>query len=137
MNQPPADLYGIENTNRGCTLINNPAFQSKIPPSLALGGGFGPGVITGKADISDSNPTAVNPGGVPIFYKNVVLGGIGVVTTSSNLNVAEYTAFAGASTARSGPTDAFGPAHAAPGVVFIGRIALPFLSQTSLPRRLS
>ncbi len=133
MNQPPADLYGIENTNRGCTLINNPAFQSKIPPSLALGGGFGPGVITGKADISDSNPTAVNPGGVPIFYKNVVLGGIGVVTTSSNLNVAEYTAFAGATTARSGPTDAFGPTPAAPGVVFIGGIALPFVSQTSRP----
>jgi uncharacterized protein GlcG (DUF336 family) len=133
MNQPPADLYGIENTNRGCTLINNPAFQSKIPPSLALGGGFGPGVITGKADISDSNPTAVNPGGVPIFYKNVVLGGIGVVTTSSNLNVAEYTAFAGSTTARSGPTDAFGPTPAAPGVVFIGGIALPFVSQTSRP----
>src|SRR5258707_9419863 len=30
-NQPPADLYGIENTNRGCTLINDPLFQSKIP----------------------------------------------------------------------------------------------------------
>src|SRR6266852_3885610 len=44
MNQPPADLYGIENTNRGCTLINDPVFQSKIPPSLALGGGFGPGI---------------------------------------------------------------------------------------------
>src|SRR5258708_26832048 len=37
-NQPPADLYGIENTNRGCTLIGVPAFESKIPPSLALGG---------------------------------------------------------------------------------------------------
>src|SRR6202158_1062359 len=44
MNQPPADLYGIENTNRGCTLVNDPNFQSKIPPSLALGGGFGLGV---------------------------------------------------------------------------------------------
>ncbi len=41
MNQPPADLYGIENTNRGCTLVGNPAFENKIPPSLALGGGFG------------------------------------------------------------------------------------------------
>src|SRR5437879_5082107 len=69
MNQPPADLYGIENTNRGCTLINDPAFENKIPPSLALGGGFGPGVLTGKADTTDSSPTAVNPGGVPIFYQ--------------------------------------------------------------------
>ncbi|MCU1317173.1 MAG: hypothetical protein JWN63_2495, partial [Candidatus Acidoferrum typicum] len=105
MNQPPADLYGIENTNRGCTLVNDPIFQSKIPPSLALGGGFGLGVLTGKADITDSNAAAVNPGGVPIFYKNVVVGGIGVVTTSSNLNAAEYAAFAGSTATRSGPAD--------------------------------
>ena len=133
MNQPPADLYGIENTNRGCTLINDPAFENKIPPSLALGGGFGLGVTTGKADITDSNAAAVNPGGVPIFYKNVVLGGIGVVTTSSNLNVAEFAAFAGSTTARAGPADTFGPTPAAPGVVFIGGIALPFVNQISLP----
>jgi uncharacterized protein GlcG (DUF336 family) len=133
MNQPTADLYGIENTNRGCALINDPAFQSKIPPSLALGGGFGLGVLTGKADAMDSNSTAVNPGGVPIFYKNVVVGGIGVVTASSNPNVAEFAAFAGATSARSGPTDTFGPTPATPGVVFIGGIALPFVSQSSRP----
>ena len=133
MNQPPADLYGIENTNRGCTLVNDPTFQSKIPPSLALGGGFGLGVLTGKADINDSDATTVNPAGVPIFYKNVVVGGIGVVTTSSNLKVAEYAAFAGATTARSGPTDTFGPTPAAPGVVFIGGITLPFVDQTTRP----
>src|SRR5258707_430131 len=133
MNQPPADLYGIENTNRGCTLINDPNFPNKIPPSLALGGGFGLGVITGKADVMDSNAAAVNPGGVPIFYKNVVVGGIGVVTASSNLNVAEYAAFAGSTAARSGPTDTFGPTPAAPGVVFIGGIALAFVSQTARP----
>ena len=133
MNQPPADLYGIENTNRGCSLVGNPAFENKIPPSLALGGGFGLGVLTGKADAMDSDPTAVNPGGVPIFYKNVVVGGIGVVTTSSNLNVAEYAAFAGSTAARSGPSDTFGPTPAAPGVVFIGGIALPFVNQTSRP----
>jgi len=133
MNQPPADLYGIESTNRGCTLVNAPIFQSKIPPSLALGGGFGLGVITGKADIADSNAAAANPGGVPIFYKNVVVGGIGVVTTSSDLNVAEYAAFAGSTAARSGPTDTFGPTPTAPGVVFIGGIALPFVSQTARP----
>ncbi|HYS23560.1 MAG TPA: heme-binding protein [Candidatus Eisenbacteria bacterium] len=133
LNQPPANLYGIENTNRGCTLVNDPIFQSKLPPSLALGGGFGLGMLTGKADIMDSNAAAVNPGGVPIFYKNVVVGGIGVVTTSSNLNVAEYAAFAGSTAARSGPTDTFGPTPAAPGVVFIGGIALPFVSQTARP----
>jgi uncharacterized protein GlcG (DUF336 family) len=133
MNQGPADLYGIENTNRGCTLVNDPAFESKIPPSLALGGGFGLGVLTGKADSMDSNAASVNPGGVPIFYKNVVVGGIGVVTTSIDSNVAEYAAFTGSTTARTGPADTFGPAPAAPGVVFIGGIALPFVNQTSLP----
>jgi len=133
MNQPPADLYGIENTNRGCTLVNDPNFQNNIPPSLALSGGFGLGVITGKADVMDSNPAAVNPGGVPIFYKNVVVGGIGVVTASNNLNVAEYAAFAGSTAARSGPADTFGPTPAAPGVVFIGGIGLPFVDQTSRP----
>jgi len=132
-NQPPADLYGIENTNRGCTLINNPAFENGIPPSLALGGGFGLGVLTGKADVNDSNAAVVNPGGVPIFYKNVVVGGIGVVTSSSNLSVAEYAAFTGSTTQRGGAGDNFGPTPAAPGVVFIGGIALPFVDQTSLP----
>lgn len=136
-NAPPADLYGIENTNRGCTLVNTAAFQSQIPPSLALGGGFGPGVITGKADVMDSNSLAVNPGGVPIFYQNVVLGGVGVVTSSSNLNVAEYAALVGSTTQRTGPSDTFGPTPASPGVVIIGGVALPFVNQTSLPAGLS
>ena len=131
-NQPPADLYGIENTNRGCTLVNNANFESQIPPSLTLNGAFGPGVVTGKADMDDADATAVNPGGVPIFYKNVVIGGIGVVTSASNSNVAEFAAFTGSTTAR-GPTDSFGPTPAAPGVVLIGGIALPFVNQTSLP----
>jgi uncharacterized protein GlcG (DUF336 family) len=136
-NQPPADLYGIENTNRGCTLVNTAAFQNQIPPSLALGGGFGLGVLTGKADTMDSNPLAVNPGGVPIFYQNVVVGGIGVVTSSSDPNVAEYAAFTGSTTQRTGPSDSFGPTPAAPGVVFIGGIALPFVTQSSLPASVS
>jgi uncharacterized protein GlcG (DUF336 family) len=136
-NQPPADLYGIENTNRGCTLVNSAAFQSQILPSLALGGGFGPGILTGKADAMDSNPLAVNPGGVPIFYQNVVVGGIGVVTSSGDPNVAEYAAFAGSTTQRTGPSDSFGPTPAAPGVVFIGGVALPFVTQATLPAGIS
>ena len=132
-NQPPADLYGIENTNRGCTLINDPAFQSKIPPSRALGGGLGLGVLTGKTDVNDSDMSAVNPGGVPLFFQKIVVGGIGVVTASSNLNVAEYAALAGATSPRNGMTDNFGPTPAAPGVVFLGGIALPFVNQTTRP----
>jgi uncharacterized protein GlcG (DUF336 family) len=132
-NQPPADLYGIENTNRGCALVRGAAFQNQIPPSLALGGGFGPGVLTGKADAMDSNPLAVNPGGVPIFYQNVVVGGIGVVASSSDPNMAEYAAFVGSTTERTGPSDSFGPTPAAPGVVSIAGISLPFVTETSLP----
>src|SRR5271168_4670702 len=120
MNQPPADLYGIENTNRGCTLVNSASYMSQLPPALALGGGFGLGILTGKADVMDSDAQAVNPGGVPIFYKNVVVGGVGVVTSSTNLNLAEYAAFTASTIPRSGPTDTFGPTPAAPGVVFIG-----------------
>ncbi len=136
-NQPTAALYGIENTNRGCTLVNNASFQSQIPPSLELGGAFGPGVITGKADAMDSDPLAVNPDGVPIFYQNVVLGGIGVVTSSTDLNVAEYAAFIGSTTQRTGPSDSFGPTLAPPGAVSINGVTLPFVSQTSLPANVS
>ena len=136
-NQPNADLYGIENTNRGCTLVDDPAFKNLIPPSLALGGGFGLGILTGKADVMDNDPNAVNPGGVPIFYKNVVVGGIGVVTSSSNLNVAEYAAFSGSTTQRTGPSDKFGPTPASPGVVVVGGITLPFVNQTTLPAGVS
>jgi uncharacterized protein GlcG (DUF336 family) len=85
----------------------------------------------------DSNPLAVNPGGVPIFYQNVVVGGIGVVTSSTDLNVAEYAAFVGSTTQRTGPSDSFGPTPAAPGVVSIGGISLPFVTQTTLPSGVS
>jgi uncharacterized protein GlcG (DUF336 family) len=136
-NQPPADLYGIENTNRGCTLINNATFQNQIPPSLGLAGGFGPGILTGKADAMDSNSLAVNPGGVPIFFQNVVVGGIGVVTASNNLNVAEYAAFVGSTSPRVSASSSFGLTPAAPGVVSIGGVALPFVTQTSLPAGIS
>lgn len=132
-NQPPAALYGIENTNRGCTLISAAGFQSQIPPSVALGGGLGPGVLTGKADPMDSNPLAVNPGGVPVFYQNVVMGGVGVVTSSSDLNVAEYAAFTASTAQRTGPSDTFGPTPASPGVISLNGVTLPFVAQTSLP----
>lgn len=137
MNQPNADLYGIENTNRGCTLVNDAAFMSRIPPSFSLNGGFGLGILTGKADTLDSDPNTVNPGGVPIFYKGVVLGGVGVVTTSGNANVAEFAAFTGSLAQRPSTGDNLGPTPAAPGVVFIGGIALPFVNQTTRPAGIS
>src|SRR5229473_6026928 len=96
MNQPNAALYGIENTNRGCPLNTVFLPGQNIDPARSIDGlGLGPGIVTGKADVMDSDPTAVNPGGVPLFKNGYVVGGIGVVSTSPD--VAEFAAFSGAS----------------------------------------
>jgi len=124
-NASNAALYGIENTNRGCTLTTNYLPGQALQPSLALGGGPGLGIITGKADLYDSDPNAVNPGGVPIFRNEVVVGGVGVAGVSAD--VAEYAAFTAAT------SNGFGPTPAPPGVVFINGIALPFVNQTTPP----
>ena len=128
-NTANAPLYGIENTNRGCTLSTNFLPGQAVQPSLALGGGPGLGVITGKADVNDGNPNAVNPGGVPIFRGGVVVGGVGVAGVSSD--VAEYAAYTAAI------SNGFGPSPAAPGVVFINGTALPFVNQTTPPAGVS
>lgn len=138
-NQPNADLYGIENTNRGCILVPTAAYQSLLPPATALAGGPGLGVLTGKADVYDSDPNAVNPAGVPIFDQpaggtSIVLGGVGVVTSSSNLNVAEFAAFTASLTQRANSQEFFGlKSIPPPGAVFIGGIQLPFVNQTAMP----
>ena len=125
-NTPSAPLYGIENTNRGCTLSANFVAGQSLPPARSISGAAtGLGVATGKVDVNDSDATAVNPGGVPLFRNGSLIGGIGVTGTSPNL--AEYAAYAAAT------SNGFGPAPAAPGVVFIGGVALPFVSQKSLP----
>src|SRR5580704_17228833 len=57
-------LYGIENTNRACTLAAG--LSTTIPPATTITGGSpGLGIATGKADVNDSVQAAVNPGGVP------------------------------------------------------------------------
>jgi uncharacterized protein GlcG (DUF336 family) len=128
-NASNAALYGIENTNRGCTLTANYLPGQAVQPSLALAGGPGLGVITGKADLYDSDPNAVNPGGVPIFRDGVVLGGVGVAGVAAD--VAEYAAFTAAT------SNGFGPTPAPPGVIFINGIALPFVNQTTAPSGVS
>jgi uncharacterized protein GlcG (DUF336 family) len=126
-NAPTSDLYGIENTNRGCTLATNFLPGQTIFPSTALNGGAGPGIITGKSKLDDSDPNAVNPGGVPIFRNGVVVGGIGVAGVSHD--IAEYAAFTASE------SNGFGLPNPlpAPGAVFIGGIALPFVNQTTIP----
>jgi uncharacterized protein GlcG (DUF336 family) len=122
-----AALYGIENTNRGCTL-SAAVEASGLKPSRAIGGGFGPGIITGKADLLDSDPKVVNPGGVPIFSGGVLLGGVGVAGLSAD--VAEFAAVAAASS--NGFSLAPVPTPA-PGEVFLDGVALPIVTQTSAP----
>jgi uncharacterized protein GlcG (DUF336 family) len=123
-----ADLYGIENTNRGCTLSTNFLPGQALNPSRSIDGSkTGLGIITGKADPNDSDPLAVNPGGVPLFNGGVV-GGVGVVSTSPA--IAEYAAFSGANNSGFLPKISQLPP---PGVVIIGGIALPFVNQTTQP----
>jgi uncharacterized protein GlcG (DUF336 family) len=121
-----AALYGIENTNRGCTLSANFIAGQAVPPARSISGATtGLGITTGKADLNDSDSSAVSPGGVPLFRKGSVVGGIGVAGVSSD--VAEFAAYAAAT------SNGFGPTPAAPGVVIIGGVALPFVNQTVRP----
>ncbi len=125
-NTPNAPLYGIENTNRGCTLSTNFIAGQSVPPARSISGATtGLGITTGKVDVNDSDSTAVNPGGVPLFRNGSLVGGIGVAGVAPN--VAEYAAYAAAT------SNGFGPAPAAPGVVFIGGVGLPFVNQTTPP----
>jgi uncharacterized protein GlcG (DUF336 family) len=126
-NASNADLYGIENTNRGCKLSSELENRG-ILPSTALGGGPGPGIITGKADVLDSNPNVVNPGGLPIYKGTTLVGGIGVAAVVPD--VAEFTAFSGALAAG---FSALPTPLPAPGEVFLGGVALPAINQTTRP----
>ena len=122
-----ADLYGIENTNRGCTLSAELETRG-IHPSTALGGGPGPGVMTGKVDVLDGDPNAVNPGGLPIYKDSVLVGGIGVAAVAAD--VAEFTAYAGTLVNGFSPVPSPLPA---PGEVFLGGVTLPAINQTTRP----
>jgi uncharacterized protein GlcG (DUF336 family) len=122
-----AALYGIENTNRGCIIGADYAPGLAVPPARSIDGTrTGLGIITGKKDLFDSDPDAVNPGGVPLYKEGELVGGIGVAGVPPQ--VAEYAAFIGAVSTGFGPTSI-----AAPGVVFIDGIALPFVDQQTAP----
>lgn len=128
-NTPNAALYGIENTNRGCTLASG--LIGTIPPATTIHGmspGFG--IATGKRDVNDSDPTAVNPGGVPIFKMGEMVGGIGI--TGVPADVAEYVAFTAVRVNTDGiflDPSALPP----PGEVVIDGVALPFVDQMTAP----
>ena len=129
-NAPNAALYGIENTNRGCNLSTS--IDSTVPPATTVAGTSpGYGIITGKADVMDSDSSAVNPGGVPIYKNSILVGGIGVAVADPNsYNLAEFIAFSGANPG--GGVIGF-PSFPAPGVVVIDGITLPGVDQTTAP----
>jgi uncharacterized protein GlcG (DUF336 family) len=132
MNVESAPLYGIENTNRGCGFNTTylPGQSLPVPTLLHDSTQPGLGILTGKADLLDSDPTAVNPGGVPIFKNNQVAGGIGVVAPAGTANyggVVEYAAVVG--TIGIG----FAPIVPYPGAVVVNGITLPFVNQTTMP----
>jgi uncharacterized protein GlcG (DUF336 family) len=127
-----ADLYGIENTNRGCP-FNAPYNPGKDVPPATLIDGVSPGlgILTGKPDLFDKNQPPVdpivNPGGVPIFKQGHIVGGIGVAGVPGP--IAEYAAFNGAFADGLGPTLPL----PTPAVVVIGGIELPFVNQMMQP----
>lgn len=137
-----ADLYGIENTNRGCSFNTTFLPGKYIPRATSILDPTKPGlgIMTGKADFHDSVSTAVNPGGIPLFRVvnggDVVLGGVGVVAGSADnpdYQVSEYAAAVGAGFIPGALPNPFSIIIPAPGVVIVGGIALPEIFQTSLP----
>lgn len=123
---PAAALYGIENTNRGCPFNVTFLPGKALNPARTIAGTTpGLGIITGKKDDMDSDPSAVDPGGVPLFRNGELVGGIGVA--GGSIDVTEYAAFVGST------SPGFGANPAAPGVVVIDGISLPFVNQTTQP----
>jgi uncharacterized protein GlcG (DUF336 family) len=128
-NKPPAALYGIENTNRGCdfgfVIPNVPRAANLAGGPCANGNtaGCGTGINTGKANLFDSDPSAVNGGGVPIFKNGRVAGGVGV--SGIPPEAAEYAAFAGSKLAGIPLPD--------PGEIFLDGIRLPSVKNKNRP----
>jgi uncharacterized protein GlcG (DUF336 family) len=138
-----APLYGIENTNRGCGFNVTYLLGQSFPVPTLLAGGPGLGIQTGKANVLDSDPAAVNPGGLPIFKHDPindptakdarVAGGIGIVAPTGPLSgaIAEYAGF------QATFNNGFGFAVPSPGEVVLGGVALPFVNQATIPAGIS
>jgi uncharacterized protein GlcG (DUF336 family) len=147
---PNAALYGIENTNRGCSLNAAFACGKDVPAARSLAGvdaslpcrpgatsGCSGGPVTGKVQPDDAgaSPTSdrapahppVNPGGLPVYKGRSLVGGIGVAGVDGP--TAEFAAFQAVAATGALPD----LAALAPGVVFIDGVRLPFVDQLEAP----
>ncbi len=150
-----APLYGIENTNRGCSLNVDFNPGQGIAPAKSVNGkpcspfdksGCGPGIVTGKQQPDDADPSRVDAGGIPLYRivppgldrasegilsNGKLIGGIGVAGIAADPQLAEFAAATGAFGALASPHGAIAPVPfypiPEPGNVFIGGIRLPFL----------
>ena len=115
-NQPAAALFGIENTNRGCTLSTDFLVGQSAPPARnATGTGPGAGITT-------------MPGGIPLYRDGAtVIGGIGVA--GADPAAAEFAVVA----ATAGTPFFVHLPLPAPGAVFLDGFRLPFVNQTTRP----
>jgi len=137
-NAPPAALYGIENTNRGCDLHTAFNAPKTVPPARSLGGGpcdaiggtsgCGPGIVTGK-QLPDDGPypqrvdnRPVKAGGIPLYRilgtsrvtdgiitDGRLVGGIGVVGINGDAELDESIAVSGAFGALGSPAGPIAP----------------------------
>lgn len=128
-NAANAPLYGIENTNRGAP--TPPGLDVLFPAPVSIDGTRpSKGIVTGKTDVMDSDPTAVNPGGVPIYKGGQMAGGVGIAGVRPDL--AEFAAMTGA-TSPDGTLAATPNPLPSPGAVFVDGVRLPFVEQTTRP----
>ncbi len=125
-NTPSAPLYGIENTNRVSRKVTYNSGQEFPEPLNLAGTGPSLGISTGKRDLRDSEPRAVDPGGFPIYRNGQVVGGIGVAGVPALSR--EYSAFVATVAFR----DFKNPFNPGKDVIFADGIVLPFVSKEVL-----
>jgi uncharacterized protein GlcG (DUF336 family) len=116
-NQPSGPLYGIENSNRGCSFNTTFLPGQALPQLLAADG------------VSYSRGIATVPGGLALYRNGAtVIGGIGVAGLASD-DLDEYTAAVGA--ANSGFFVAL--PLPSPGAVYVNGFQLPFINSIASP----